>query len=120
MEQSELRIGNWVLDNDKPVQIFGLQASGRIVIEDRMYDDGKKGIEPRPILINQEIIDKCGFVKKGNARYLDGFFIYMPGSSSSDFGFGFKGIGLIKSVKYLHELQNIYFILSGEELKINL
>ena len=118
MEQNELRIGNWVLDEGKEVQIDGLQATGRIVVEDWTYDDGKRGIEPNGIKLTGDKIKKCGFDNSKTSTYRKGlFFIYPPGSPESDFGFGVKGIGLIRSIKYIHELQNICFILNGEEIQ---
>lgn len=128
MEQNELRIGNWVLDKALPVQVAGLQASGRIVVEDWGYDNGKRDIEPEPIALSNELIEKSGFEKRilntampiYSGYYKEPFFIYLPGSPSSDYGFGIKGIGLIRSIKYVHELQNLAFILEGKELEINL
>lgn len=73
-----------------------------------------------PIKLTVDIIESSGFKKQQSGYYKDPFFIYLPGGSSSNYGFGVKGSGVTRSIKYVHELQNVFFILSGQELEINI
>lgn len=60
-----------------------------------------------PISLTEEILLKCGFEK---TKEIDSWELK---------GFGFVDIST-PQCKYLHQLQNLYFALTGEELTINL
>lgn len=122
IKASELRIRNWLLPSlsKNPAQINGMfirqceanEQQGRVV-------DNWSGIP-----ITREILEKCGFVYADDATayrvfsrqpYL--FSVCVTGKEFHLFG-GQWPIG--KSFKYLHELQNLFFALTGEELNISL
>lgn len=122
VKAEELRIGNWVEDasTNKFVTVDGIQFSGRIVVADNNYDNFKRGIEPRVIQLTPEILGKCGFkqsrgnyrmfwhIEKMEIRLFDTFAQFKISSSHS-----------IK-ITSLHQLQNLYFALTGEELDVKL
>lgn len=76
------------------------------------------GIELTP-----EILEKCEFEKKENGCYLNNHIWIVPDGSDSgnisiDWRLEFNNT-LIK-IDFVHQLQNIYFTLTSEELKVNL
>jgi len=104
---NELRIGNWVL-SDRPIQIKSLTYQ----LPELLYI---------PIRLTPEILERCGF-EPFNADYRKGNFkIY---SGHHEFFFWYNDFeenetGEVK-LNYLHQLQNLYFTLTGNELEINL
>lgn len=125
IEREELRIGNWVFDakSKSNVQVAGIQFTGRCVVADNSYDDGKRGIEPEGITITARILKKAGFIKSSDfyilmiGDYLKLSTIY-SGKGIKLFGDGEQQIGASREIIYLHQLQNLFFAITGEELKI--
>src|SRR5690606_20285083 len=140
MKANELRIGNWVLNNGKPYQIlngidnehvYGLDS---VILDSHIYKSSLEDIEP--ITLTEEILLKCGFEKITDGWLSNGFFQvgkrylfwcksdkcwYLNTSSILAY------CNNIDSVKYLHELQNVYYwsskddyMFKREELEINL
>ena len=132
MEAKELRIGNYV---------YALKATpDPIIIGDdyNIYFDR----DYSPILINEEWIEKFGFeffeyeeqleiedfpdfiyksykkTKKGNYSYYsltntpEGYYEFCIKVQFAD-------DIMLRQFKYIHELQNLYFALTGNELQIN-
>ena len=109
MKANELRVGNWVNDE-----------SGAIPYQIRPQDflplalaqnEGKA----KPITLTSEILHKAGFKQNGqffNIRYLDYTFWTNR--------FSYKGKAIDNDIKYLHQLQNLYFAITGKELNIEL
>lgn len=100
---NELRIGNWVKYKKYPLKLL---ASEIVLIE-----QGKIKCEPIPL--TREVLEKCGFQASnvGNhIMYKNGVIIF--------FEKGKWGIRCDSrcSLNYLHQLQNLYFALTGEEL----
>ncbi|WP_413512196.1 hypothetical protein [Myroides odoratus] len=74
----------------------------------------------KPTELTEEILLKCGFKHLGNGFYeLLGSFVSLCNIGDVFFNAGFKG-ATIGNIKYLHQLQNLYFTLTGKELEINL
>lgn len=77
------------------------------------------GLEPIPL--TEEILLKCGFEKLKYERYklvVKGFSIEFELTGKYMFGCFLEMVGL--DIQYLHELQNLYFVLTGKELEIKL
>lgn len=71
----------------------------------------------RPIKLNDEWLLKLGFVKDGIwFNYSFGF--YSLGISKDPSGFNFSYDDGFIPVKYVHELQNLIFSLSGSDLQL--
>lgn len=111
MKANELRICNWFNEFGMPTQ-----ADGRFI--DRLQNielRNKIAIDITPIPLTPEILEKAGFVNKDlgnlsyNLAYGDGVCISIS----------FNGTWICY-LTYLHQLQNLYFALTGEELNISL
>lgn len=115
MNASELRIGNFVEltceghEDEPDLVIWG--------IEDYEYYDYRMN-DINPIPITEDLLVKCGFVKDGEGDYCKGDFC---------FRWQFNALTLLLDTGYIkpplmhiHQLQNLYFALTGEELTINL
>jgi len=108
---NELRIGNWV--NCLLLGNYKLRSGD--IEEDKANDIYK------PILLTPEILIACGFKYMGYGwkhpdhfrpfvGYHQGFHLYWEPDHTAT---------MVKDVMYLHQLQNIYFSLTGEELTFN-
>jgi len=119
MDVRELRIGNWMnFDTDRgivPMQIESIRkdkvSSG---FEVSYYDDERC----QPISLTNEIMLKAGWKElepwaKGNLR-LDGESRLIVIDNTG------YGIIVARNIKYVHQLQNHYFALTGEELEFKL
>jgi len=109
MKANELRIGNWVKESD-----------GRFIhIHDGLGIDHHKQFSP--IEITPEILEKAGFKVERHTYdeyWSCGWF------NIRKMGNGFEFLGSEwthgETFYFLHQLQNLYFALTGEELKIEL
>lgn len=109
---NELRIGNWVL-------FEGLYCTVSGIFDTDTNED------KHPISLTPEILEQCGFVKRE-----DGY-VFQPELQNIEYrlvdfhgwifsiGF-FNWNNEITTIKYLHQLQNLFFALSDEELTVNL
>jgi len=126
MKANELRIGNWIIE-DETIYSYGISKTKRqISLNDfRVSDDNWSDLWDmfKPIPLTEEILLKCGFEKdkKNNSfniykhKYYDLFFRIFDGGAIS---FCLNNEYVL--IKYLHQLQNLYFALTNEELIVNL
>ena len=128
MEANEIRVGNWLEWNKKP---FKVCAIFRSVTENELW--AKDNNELHPIPLTEELLLKCGF--KVLKHEYDSMFlsiniletiIYLRPSYLGGFYWGFVvdklecEINDCKRIEYLHQVQNLYWCLVGEELHVNL
>ena len=139
---NELRIGNWVLiDEDgkwNEYQVEGINLATRnknihsfttpfiffkigsvvLTIDGDSEEDGMV----KPIPLTTEILEKCGFVRKGHTSSNGSkLVIHHPESFYPNGRVYFNSWAIKNEIpKYLHQLQNLYFALTGEELTVNL
>jgi hypothetical protein len=142
MKINELRLGNWVMYNNQIVKTTGLHYG---MFECGCPDDNNwmctgRISEVHPIELTEEVLLKIGFEKErqliSNLFYLDyetdvdniirvKYVIYPKAPSllkitTSQCG-NYECFEFMKrGVKYLHELQNVYYCLTNEELNIEL
>ena len=132
MDILELRIGNKVLyHRNESIQeietVTGLMSDGTIFLspdhEGCTHPKSLKTI--RPIQLTEEWLLKLQFAKSMNVFWTKcGVTLLMKGLTKDkfyDFLFGGscqEGWSESTSIKYVHELQNIYFALTGKELDI--
>ena len=117
MKANELRIGNWVhFENESSAGNFQADV-------DTIYDVDRKLALLSPIPLTEEWLVKFGFVKDGKYDYLlkrDGFEIWNSCDFHTDNGDKFLFIGNMPDLEmrfiHVHQLQNLYFALTGEEL----
>ena len=120
----ELRLGNFVNHNSFGVsKIIGILENDLIVEYDgnNYWDDSKYS---EPIELNEEWLQKLGFEKKAEHNFrlkvLTRSIIhaYTHGKveielgNMSGYSFGYP------QVYYVHQLQNLYFALTGKELTL--
>jgi hypothetical protein len=123
MESNELRIGNYVYDTLGKVNKIDLEAITYIVKEPNNQ------VKPIPLTeewllnFNMELTDGFSSSRK---LYLNNYendiskITYSPKEGLLRLSNGdTKGTMLIPHIKYVHQLQNIYFALTGEELTIS-
>ena len=116
LEENELRIGNLVLDSTKNTTVV------ESVIPE--HNRVRYGIQ-----LTEELLLKFGFVKEYNTDegenrdcfYLnnsdDSFYINYD-TSYNGWYLGASTYGFLTEIYYVHQLQNLYFALTGTELEI--
>jgi len=120
MEAKELRIGNLFIEENskKIIEVIGLEKN-RVVFSGMFLDKW----QAEPIPLTEEWLLKFGFEENDNIYKLNNFgkFIFFEHLNS----FGFYPSGLLNSLmrmdnlKSVHQLQNLYFALTGKELEID-
>ncbi len=123
IKASDLRLGNWVSKEGENVKVYAIQQD-MISYKNHHYS-GISFFEPIPI--TPDILIKCGFRETEND-----FFIYLNKHElntdkimfSKHYNFirvEFSGRrptpGLLKHIKYLHQLMNLFYTLTNTEIE---
>jgi len=118
MKAEELRIGNWVnLYDEFYSEVTGLTNTSKVWCVNNPTDEGCAWSvdEIKPIPITEEWLVKFGFTKTLDSYFLKGFRVRFYEGVSIDY----KEIHLFEIINYpIHQLQNLYHSLTGEELTI--
>jgi ABC-type phosphate transport system substrate-binding protein len=111
MQANDVRIGNWVRQRESDTYI---QIEQYLLCNEELC-------HYQPIAITEEWLLKFGFYKsmswtyaielKGNLKL-----VYYLGEKG--WSIGFKSYSDFSNLKYVHQLQNLYWVLCGEELKM--
>lgn len=122
MVAKDFRIGNWVIVWKSTLEIDEINLDGINCCEG--FSDGVNYKHIKPIILTKKWYEKLGFINSEN--------------ENGDYNFQLKNVALVKSkngcivwfsrdsddyfqsimsVKYVHQLQNLYFALTGEELE---
>ena len=121
MKANELRIGNYVFsaEDNKTGEVLQIDSSG-IIFANKNGNRWQDLKNIQPISLTEETLLKSGFRKSKSGMYLFDKFSF----DLSDFEFGVESdyyyLTISENIKYLHQLQNLYFALTGQELEINL
>lgn len=122
MKANELRIGNWVNGSyggfSKDVQVY---AFDHVDIQHSNEHVNPLPITAfKPIPLTEEWLLKFGFVNNGQNIYdKEGWLPYLRERKFSDITY-YQVFNVADcAVVYVHQLQNLYFALTGEELTIN-
>ena len=111
IQANELRIGNLVLRYDCVHKVTWI-------------DFTHTGSTLMPIPFTTEILDKAGFKKLYTSIYLYNEKLNLSSLQYDDekncVYLEFEGQKCSIELNYVHQLQNLYFTLTGEELEINL
>lgn len=113
MKAQELRIGNWVEGEYGSTEPFQVDAND---ISKVYYG----GYELDPIPLTEEWLLTFGFEKPAHSWICDKFHL----SEWDDYPLNWcvalnkNNAILVDKLKYVHQLQNLYFALTGEELEI--
>lgn len=143
---NELRIGNWVLIEDqfkwKPFQVTGIEMASEEKKIDLFADpfiryklgatilnfpneEPEEGVLVRSIRLTPEILEKkC---KGFEVAEPDGWYHYKPTKESQTLELFLQEDGLFHYadgafspiIEFVHELQNLVFVLTKKELQIN-
>jgi hypothetical protein len=111
MTANELRIGNWYLMSGMGNNQFEQFINWTQALDFEAYG--------QPIVLTSDILEKCGFENILNGEYYyhkvlgEKITLYLPYFNLNYY------IGSVQ-IKHLHQLQNLYYCLVGEELSINL
>ena len=127
MKINELRVGNWFYRYCCNDQVMEVRAGGVIGL------DRNRGIiclrEMQPIELTKEFFEKNGFIHIESVDYYDnyhtsedmridvyessnGWVVHIDNIEFSD--------AFCRRLKYVHELQNAYYVSTGEELEVKL
>ena len=121
LKESDLRIGNFikVISSTKTFDSFITQAKGYDIV--RIEEKSFNHWNYEPVVLNEEWILKFGFKRiEGNCErnYTNGVFhVFINSLNEVNFNF-FPNFEWYKKIKYVHELQNLYFALTGSELTV--
>lgn len=107
IKASELRVGNWLKRESQPE---GFLVDAQTI--SRIYHNGVRDEEPIPL--TPEWLERLGF---DNNKDHEGY--YMSGGwICKNYSEGDGGVHCIAEVRYVHQLQNLYFALTGQELEL--
>lgn len=130
---TDLRIGNWIKYENRPFEVIEISPISLVVrkkIGD-IFEMQHRALDvAQPIELTEEVLVKIGFEKDGNnyslvcddievGFYVDKFkqVLYIEVPREKRF---YKNELRSYDVKYLHELQNTYYCLTGKELEVEL
>lgn len=99
MKENEIRVGNIV------------QKNGVEYVADFLTI--KMAHNYKPVPLTPEVLEQCGF-KKQTAWYRLGKHAINP---TAAYLYEFKNIP-VKEIEHLHQLQNLYYALTGNELEV--
>lgn len=115
MNTKEFRIGNFVNDTDDTFHIVSAVYRNGIEME---FNDLRYFMDEdvvRPILLTEELVLKFGFTKIGRVQFHSDIFWAISNYKEQ----GFWCNQLECYIKYVHQLQNLYFALTGVELQLS-
>lgn len=132
IKSNELRIGNWVQDEHDDIQYVyriwqnGVELSADATGSDDLDYEDK---ELFGIPLTENVLKKCGFIDISSS--IEKIFQFAAdkrfcfyGSTGEicvefDTGIGGSGYELYTETRFLHQLQNLYFTITGDELHVN-
>ena len=126
IDNKELRVGNWVYLGDKTLfPMFIVSVSGdKDVTLDFKVNEGMPWEANADYLVGipltVELLTDAGFSSNGWFYWYNGFpFTLTPSESGWHLCYECRSI-IDKPIKFVHELQNVFYALMKEELKFNL
>tara|TARA_R110000744_G_scaffold43803_1_gene97923 strand:+ start:53 stop:409 length:357 start_codon:yes stop_codon:yes gene_type:complete len=114
MKANELRVGNLVTTGGVEQYVMSIDIDDPA--EHRINDC--QGIAYQPIPLTEEWLVRFGFENtntKENPNYKKGFYICMVREHGINIC---NNHGFINDLNHVHQLQNLYFALTGEELEL--
>lgn len=130
IDAKELRIGNYVHRNDYPNDLFKMRSisDDRIhlinvleidVVNNTIYSSDCTLSELEPIPLTDKWLLKFGFEETLTKVYsIDDFPSYKFTGHSFEV-FAFEENNYLPDLQYIHQLQNLYFALTGTELTLS-
>ena len=127
MKPTDLRLNNIITDeNDFEMYVVGIYED--YIIADFKGNEGDvwefdfRHSFPKPIELTEEILLKCGFENNLDIYFFDEIegYIKLPFKGSEYFLFKSYGGDAVCKLKYIHQLQNLYHTIIGNELNVKL
>ena len=121
LKESDLRIGNFikVISSTKTFDPFITQAKGCDIV--RIEEKSFNYWNYEPVVLNEDWLLKFGFKKTigtSECNFTNGSYnIFINSLGEVNFYF-FKESDWYQKLNYVHELQNLYFSLTGSELTV--
>ena len=112
MNAQEIRIGNLLFRNKLVVTADGL------TIHDLAFFPDSIGKQYSPIPLTPEWLERMGFKYSNDLRCFYTGNYSLKETVTGRFHFC-QGIAELSTLEYVHQLQNLYFALTGTELSIN-
>lgn len=123
MKAEELRINNWIIVDAEYAQLG--EDAMEVLFASRNYSDCQ------PIPLTPEILEAAGFERRGKKYWYHPATMFFELLNITALENGFRIIagwpfnekqfkGISNEIKYLHQLQNLYFALTRTELVVNL
>lgn len=138
MKTNELRIGNYVKIDNILCEIVEIYEEA-VYCYDKYGEDSHNINVVEPIELTEEVLLKIGFEKGDTSSIYQRYYLEVCGNGQSSFfrydfyyneqrrlGITFRNREGVENefkkydIKYLHQLQNVYFILTGKELEVEL
>ncbi|MCP1996643.1 hypothetical protein [Flavobacterium sp. HSC-61S13] len=121
MEANELRIGNAVTYKDKTVIVEAITSDG---ISVSGYENGRFtpvylcNVNLKPITITEDVLLRHGFIylHDKHSFFIHGNEVNIKIDKKIRWIAWCNTVLTNVEIKYLHQLQNLYFILTGKEL----
>ncbi len=113
MKAQELRIGNYVSVDGAVVKVNGLTRRKVGYCSTPCKERYVRVNDIEPVKLTQQMMNDLNTDKSNHYKFNH--------SEETDDGFylNFCGIAQVFILKYVHQMQNLYYILFGEELVIN-
>ena len=116
IQANELRIGSWVkVYGDHTTTCKGIEMDRLVFTNKNFVDDAAPLIEVEPVPLTPDILSNCGLLDKAWIKTYTPVFIK---KTAEGYDVITKGDEKIAALKYLHQLQNLYLVLTGLELEI--
>ena len=117
ISKNELRIGNWAqvlgVYKDSFLKAGIVQVDAELIL---LVEQSKVGLLPIPL--TPEILEKCGF--KGDKMSLGLLTIKVMQNWVNVYDEFIHASGVSFPCEHLHQLQNLYYALTGEELEVKI
>ena len=130
METNELRLGNWIEqdlgEGKRSIPMYVSSIFDNYVYLDFNENEGDVWETDAKYLVGIPLTDEI--LSKLCTKESFGYYTLQPTNVcidvakrvGDDFYYIFCNLKVLKEVRYVHELQNIYFVLTSQELKIEL
>jgi len=130
MDLKDLKIGNFVSVKNEIVEVVAIDAKEEETVigikfpDDKMFNGTQSDLHVKPIkLTDVPLNEYCGFDKDGYcklhfAKYT--FYFKIHGDHIILCGEDKKPLVHFWEIVNLHQLQNLYFSLKGEQMEVNL
>jgi hypothetical protein len=123
MKASELRIGNWVYGEggwkpSGPQRVESISSKGINAWSDMGASGYIENVEPIPL--DATILEKAGFRRLQSGLHFNGSFYWDGQRLTIGYDSDFQLLPFEAPCQFLHQLQNLYFALTGQELDISL